>query len=77
MERMIAFGLMPDGQWIVVGIVAILIFGKRLPSVARNLGASFNQFKAGLKDKNPQEQDPPLLDDKKESSPDNPSDKSN
>ena len=37
-------------ELIVVGILALIIFGKKLPSAARNLGSSFNQFKRGLKD---------------------------
>jgi len=40
------------GTWelIVVGIVAILLFGSRLPSVARSLGRSLNEFKRGMSD---------------------------
>jgi sec-independent protein translocase protein TatA len=33
-----------------VGIVAILLFGNRLPEVARSLGRSVNEFKRGLKE---------------------------
>jgi sec-independent protein translocase protein TatA len=35
-------------ELIVVGIVAILLFGSRLPSVARSLGRSLNEFKRGM-----------------------------
>ena len=34
--------------WVVIGFVALLIFGSRLPHVARNLGKGINEFKKGL-----------------------------
>ncbi len=40
---------MPGGwEWIVILIVALLLFGKRLPEVARGLGKSLTEFKKGL-----------------------------
>lgn len=40
------------GPWemAIVGIVAILLFGKRLPEVMRSLGKSYNEFRRGLSD---------------------------
>ena len=35
-------------ELMVVGVVAVLLFGKRLPEVARSLGASYNEFRRGL-----------------------------
>jgi len=35
-------------ELVVVGIVAILLFGKRLPEVAKSLGQSYRQFRQGL-----------------------------
>ncbi len=37
-------------ELMVIGIVALLMFGSKLPEVARSLGKSVNSFKKGLKD---------------------------
>ena len=36
------------GEMAVVGVVAVLLFGSRLPSVARSLGKSMVEFKKGI-----------------------------
>ena len=36
--------------WLLILIVALLIFGHKLPSVARSLGSSVSEFKKGVKD---------------------------
>jgi sec-independent protein translocase protein TatA len=41
------FGLNPM-ELLIVGGVAILLFGSRLPSVAKSLGQSMNAFKKGM-----------------------------
>ena len=37
-------------HWLIFGIVAVLLFGNRLPSVARSLGRSIVEFKKGMSD---------------------------
>ncbi len=37
-------------EWAAIGVVALLIFGRRLPDVARSVGKSIVEFKRGLKD---------------------------
>jgi sec-independent protein translocase protein TatA len=37
------------GEWIVILIVALLLFGRRLPEVGRSLGQGLVEFKKGLK----------------------------
>ena len=37
-------------ELLIIGVVAVMLFGKRLPEVARSLGHSYNQFRKGLSD---------------------------
>lgn len=36
-------------ELLILGAIALLLFGARLPPAARNLGASLHEFQAGLK----------------------------
>lgn len=37
-------------ELMIIGVVAVLLFGSNLPSVARSLGKSMSEFKRGMKD---------------------------
>ena len=41
------FGLGP-GEMLLVGVIAVLLFGNRLPSVMRSLGEGVVEFKKGM-----------------------------
>jgi len=50
-QSMMPFAFLPTfGPWemIIVGMVCLLIFGNRLPSVMRSLGKSVTEFKKGV-----------------------------
>jgi sec-independent protein translocase protein TatA len=44
------FGGMGGGELLLIALIALLLFGTRLPKVARSLGQSVNEFKQGMKD---------------------------
>jgi len=46
----LAFLALPGGaEWIIIAIIGLLLFGKRLPEVGKSLGRSIVEFKKGLK----------------------------
>lgn len=54
------FGL-GTSELLIIAVIALLLFGMRLPKLARSLGQSVNEFKQGMKD---QPQTPPASPDK-------------
>lgn len=50
MSPVLAFLQMPGlGEWLVIGLIGLLLFGKRLPEVGKSLGKGIVEFKKGLK----------------------------
>jgi sec-independent protein translocase protein TatA len=43
------FGLPGGMEMLVVGLVVLLLFGNRLPSVMRSLGVGITEFKKGIR----------------------------
>lgn len=42
---------MPGGmEWMLILAVVLLLFGNRIPGLARSLGSGINEFKAGLRE---------------------------
>jgi sec-independent protein translocase protein TatA len=50
MAYMLAFQLPGFGEWILIALLGLLFFGKRLPEVGRSVGRSIVEFKKGLKE---------------------------
>jgi len=50
MHTLALIGPLGTTETIVIGIILLLLFGRRLPEVGRSLGQGIVEFKKGLKD---------------------------
>lgn len=67
--QMLAFMSLPGHmEWLVILVIALLIFGKRLPELARSVGKSLTEFKKGINEA--KESTDELVDDVKKTSAD-------
>jgi len=44
------FSIPGSWEWIIIGLVVFIIFGRKLSPMMRSLGRNFGEFKKGVKD---------------------------
>jgi sec-independent protein translocase protein TatA len=49
LPRLLAIGIPGGWEWIILLVLGLLIFGRRLPEVGRSLGRGIVEFKRGIK----------------------------
>ena len=46
----LAIGMPGPFEWVIIGIIGLLLFGKRLPEVGKSVAKGIVEFKQGLKE---------------------------
>ncbi len=58
---LLAFGLPGHSEWLLLLVIGLLLFGRRLPEVGRSLGRTLTEFRRGLQNfKREMDADPDL-----------------
>lgn len=47
--QLLAIGIPGGFEWVIVLVIILLLFGHRLPGMARSLGSGITEFRKGLK----------------------------
>lgn len=50
LPSILAFSLPGGTEWLVILVIGLLLFGRRLPDVGRSIGQGIREFKKGLKE---------------------------
>lgn len=51
LSSVLALISLPGGmEWVVILVIGLLLFGRKLPDVGRGIGQGIREFKKGLKD---------------------------
>jgi sec-independent protein translocase protein TatA len=58
-SNVLAFISMPGGsEWIIILIIGLLLFGRRLPEVGRSIGQGIKEFKKGMRESEEEDKKP-------------------
>ena len=49
-QQLLAIGMPGPFEWVIIAGLGLLVFGRRLPSVGKNLALGIRGFQQGLKD---------------------------